>query len=70
MLAFRLQRQYLPSRSLGSLRVRVLSPSQRHISYSPVLWNITNTPTTSTELKAVTEIQDIKALDGFLKLVS
>lgn len=68
MFAFRLQRQCL--QSLGSLsRVRVLSPSQRYISCSPVLWNTTNTPT-STELKAVTEIQDIKALDGFLRLVS
>ncbi|KAJ8583428.1 Thioesterase/thiol ester dehydrase-isomerase [Rhizopogon salebrosus TDB-379] len=58
-LCFRLQRR--------ALRVLQVSPSQRCISSSPVLRNAT---TTSTELKAVTETQDIKALDSLLKVVS
>jgi len=35
-----------------------------------MLWRTTKATPTSTELKAVTETQDIKALDGFLKVVS
>lgn len=68
MFALRLpKRQCLRSRSLKY----VLAPSQRWISSSPAqLWKTTHATSTSTELKAATETQDIKALDNLLKAVS
>jgi hypothetical protein len=66
MFPLRFQRRYLQR---GSLRV-ISTPSQRCISYSPVLWDPINATTTSTELKAATETQDIKTLDALLKVVS
>ena len=45
-------------------------PLSAMYTISPVLCRTTEATPTSTELKAVTETQDIKALDGLLKVVS
>lgn len=68
MFAFRsLKGRHLPTRSFKY----VLAPSQRSISSSPAqLGKTVDATTTSTELKATTETQDIKALDDLLKVVS
>lgn len=67
MFAFRsLKGRHLPTRSFKY----VLAPSQRSISSSPAQLGKTVDATTSTELKAATETQDIKALDDLLKVVS
>lgn len=62
-----LKGRHLPTRSFK----HVLAPSQRSISSSPAqLGKTIDATTTSTELKAATETQDIKALDDLLKVVS
>jgi acyl-coenzyme A thioesterase 9 len=62
-----LKRRCFHSRSLKY----VLTPSQRWISSSPAqLGSTINATTISTELKATTETEDIKALDNLLKVVS
>ena len=65
MLALRSMKRQCLHRGLV---LRVLGPSPKQwMSSSAVLWNTT---TTSTEVKAATETQDIKVLDSLLKLVS